>query len=219
MPAEIITILGTHAAFGTITAWEAEPEVQLRFDNHRGPRNTDLLVEAVDEHGAFDLAVEAKVRESFGKTVEGALAAAETRLEDLRSSKGVLRIQELCGDYMGAAPPDDDVKTLRYQLLTATAGAVQHALRRRVRRTVLLIHEFAWGDERHSTYKANAADLNAFVARLTRGTVSEIPHRQLVEVPLPPSIAGETSLRFFVGKTSRPVGPPAPVHTRRPSTA
>ena len=47
----------------------------------------------MDEHGAFDLAVEAKVRESFGETVEGALATVERRLEGLRSSKGVLRIQ------------------------------------------------------------------------------------------------------------------------------
>src|SRR4051812_48692531 len=54
MPAEIVTLLGTHAAFGAISAWEAEPEVQLRFDKHRGPRNTDLLVEAMDEYGAFD---------------------------------------------------------------------------------------------------------------------------------------------------------------------
>jgi hypothetical protein len=206
MPLEIESLLATNRAFGTVTGWEGEPEATLAFDEYSGPRKTDLLVEAHDEHGALHLAVEAKVRESFGETVARALAAALLVREDKPESNAVRRIVALARSYFGSEPTELDVSTLRYQLLTATAGAVRHALDRGVGRTVLLVHEFVREPSTHSAYETNKKDLDEFIARLTRGCVVEVPPGRLVEVPLPAGIiTGGTPLRFFVGKASRPV--------------
>jgi hypothetical protein len=207
LPPEIVTLLGTHPAFGTVESWTAEPEAQLRFDDHGGPRNSDLLVDAIDEHGRFHLAVEAKVRESFGETVERALTVAQARLRKIPESKGETRVNELCERYLSAKPLDADVRDLRYQLLTATAGAVQEALRAGVQRTVFLVHEFIKPPSTHGAYTANARDFDAFISRLTRESVRQVPPGRLVEIPLPVAATNERSLRFFVGKASRVLAP------------
>src|SRR5690606_39201700 len=60
-PPQLAAILRNHADFGAISCWTGEPEVKLSFDDRRGePRNTDLLVLAEDDRGAFVMAVEAK---------------------------------------------------------------------------------------------------------------------------------------------------------------
>src|SRR4051812_3861288 len=62
LPPELESFLTTNSAFSRVDQWHAEPEARLPFDDFAGePRNTDLLVHARDIHGAFLIAVEAKV--------------------------------------------------------------------------------------------------------------------------------------------------------------
>lgn len=205
LPPEVAAALSAHAAFGSVLEWSAEPEVRLSFDELRGePRNTDLLVRARDSHGEFLVAVEAKADESFGETVAQAMDAACKRLADNARSGGLQRLRRLCTALFGRTLEEDPtLGTLRYQLLTATAGAIAVSIRQGRPRVVLLIHEFRTEKTIDSRHDENSADLNTFVTRLTRGETTRVGSGELhgpLTIPggelfgsLPP---------FFVGKAT-----------------
>ena len=127
LPAEVAAVLASHAAFGSVDKWEGEPEAKLLFDDFPGePRNADLVVYARDQFGEFVLAVEAKADESFGETVAEALAAAVDRKLENPRSNGVARVEQLAAALLGPRLKGESaLGKLRYQLLTATAGALR----------------------------------------------------------------------------------------------
>ncbi len=135
LPPEVSLALAKHPDFGPVLTWEAEPEARLRFDKFPGePRNTDLLVKAEDAHGQYIIAVEAKADETFGGTVAQTRAAAGIRLKGNPRSNGVTRIDQLITAFFSPQPNDEPpIESLRYQLLTACAGALCEAERRNVR--------------------------------------------------------------------------------------
>jgi hypothetical protein len=145
----------------------------LSFDDFPGePRNADLAVYARDEHGDFVIAVEAKADETFGETVADALSAAVDRKLENPRSNGVARVEQLASALFGIRgekPPA--LGTLRYQLLTATAGALRAGEERSVDRVVVLIHEFRTRRTKDEKHNANARDLDRFVDRLSLGLV------------------------------------------------
>lgn len=207
MPREVSAVLASHPDFGVIASWEAEPEAKLRFDAFAGePRNSDLLVIATDQHGPLLVAVEAKADEPFGETVSEALAAALERYVQNSHSNGIARIQQLAQalfwPHPGAGVPT--VKDLRYQLLTACAGAVCEAERRGCRRALMLVHEFVTSCTRDDKHAANAADLDNFVRRLSNGTVPSVRCGTIVgplTLPGKPLTQGKAAL--YLGKVSR----------------
>ena len=152
MPAEVLAVLEEHPAFGPVFSWSAEPEAKLPFDIFAGEtRNSDLAVQVTDKHGGYLLAVEAKADEPFGDTLEKTLANAERRLQDNPKSNGVRRLDQLLRALLGVAGDEArQLDGLRYQLLTACAGALCEAERQGYSRTVLLIHEFAHGQDRRN---------------------------------------------------------------------
>jgi hypothetical protein len=94
--------------------------------------------------GPFLLAVEAKADESFGQTVEEARVAALARKEANPRSNGIARIDRLLAALLPACRQGLALDgALRYQLLTATAGALCEANRRGLSRA-MLVHEFGW---------------------------------------------------------------------------
>ena len=203
LPEEIAAALATNAAFDLPSEWTAEPEVRIPFDDLRGePRNTDLLVRARDARGTFLIAVEGKADEAFGETVDQALAAARRRLEQNPRSGGVERIRRLVASLFGTTVENEPaVGRLRYQLLTATAGALAAARREGGVRVMLLIQEFRSSETRDDRCRANAADLDSFAARLTRGELPTVAPGQVfgpyvidAEVDTPP---------LFIGKVTR----------------
>jgi hypothetical protein len=179
LPPGVLELLKSNPAFGDVVSWSAEPEAQVRFDGFRGePRNCDLLVQATDAFGDFVIAVEAKADEPFGDTIDDAMSAALERLVANPSSKGVARItnlaQSLFRERRGAHAK---IATLRYQLLTATAGAL--AASTAGRRTVMLVQEFRTGKTAADKLQLNAKDLDAFVNRLTDGAIEHCEPGQL----------------------------------------
>lgn len=170
LPPGIQDALLSNSAFGEVLSWSAEPEAQIRIDGFRGePRNCDLLVKAKDSFGEFIIAVEAKADEPFGDTVDDTMSAALERLVANSASKGVERIAALSQSLFGAREGKQaNIGSLRYQLLTATAGAVAASVRGR---TVMLVQEFRTGKTSADKHDANGRDLDAFVHRLTRGAV------------------------------------------------
>jgi hypothetical protein len=125
LPSEVQKTLASNVAFSGVHEWVAEPEAKLSFDSFAGePRNTDLVVYAKYAFGQFLAAVEAKADEPFSETVPDALASALERYLQNSRSNGVTRIQQLAVALLGPRLSNEpSLKHIRYQLLTATAGA------------------------------------------------------------------------------------------------
>lgn len=206
IPSEVLSVLSGHEAFGPIKVWKAEPEAKLRFDSFSGePRNSDLVVYAEDSYGPFLIAVEAKADESFSETVAETLADALERYLINNRSKGIARIiqlaQTIFGPQEGAYP---QLGKIRYQLLTACAGALCEAERRGYSRTVMLVHEFITDNTSDDKHRQNASDLNMFLKRLSQGRVSIIRTGEICGpfiVPGKPLLNAKVDL--YVGKASR----------------
>lgn len=212
LPDEVLTALTRHVAFGEPRLWNAEPEAKLRFDSFAGePRNSDIAVHAEDSHGTYLIAVEAKADEPFGETVADTLAAAMDRRLENAQSNGVARVEQLARALLGprraADPPLNDI---RYQLLTACAGAVCEAAHRGYSRALMLVQEFITtktSDEKHT---CNAADLDTFLKRLSHGDVTEVPRGEIrgpFVVPGEPLLAANTRVKLFIGKVVRNLRP------------
>ncbi|MEQ1628600.1 MAG: hypothetical protein ABL965_14475 [Nitrospira sp.] len=206
LPVEVQKALASHAAFSSVREWVAEPEAKLSFDSFPGePRNSDLVVYAKDTSGEFLVAVEAKADEPFGETVPDALTSALERYVKNTRSNGVTRIQQLAVALLGPRQDGEmTLKDIRYQLLTATAGALCEAERRGLDRAVLLIHEFVTDKTSDEKHDANAGDLNCFVARLSHGAVTSVQPEYLYgpfTVPGAPLLS--TKVNLFVGKATR----------------
>lgn len=171
LPPEVAAVLESHPDFGPVLDWHAEPEAKLRFDQFKGePRNSDLAVYVRDRHGPYLIAVEAKADEPFGESFSDALSAAVERYVANRASKGVARAMQLATMLFGPRGKGEPaIGKLRYQLMTAVAGALCEAERHGYKRTVLLVHEFVTDKTRDEHHERNARDLAAFLSRLTGG--------------------------------------------------
>jgi hypothetical protein len=173
LPPEVTQLLKMCPDFGSVVEWNAEPEVELRFDGFAGNgRYTDLLVDALDSNGRFLIAVEAKADESFGPSVRERLAAAMKEKVARPTSNAEARVRALCRDlFQGATPEEEAIGSIRYQLLIAVAGALAEAGRRSSRRVVLLVQEFVTSATDDRLHARNRDDLDSFVRRLSLGTV------------------------------------------------
>lgn len=205
-PVEVQKTMNSHAAFASVHEWVAEPEAKLSFDSLPGePRNSDLVVYAKDAFGEFLVAVEAKADEPFGETLPDALASALERYVQNTRSNGVTRIQQLAVALLGPRQKGEPaLNDIRYQLLTATAGALCDAERRGLDRAVLLIHEFVTDKTSDEKHDVNARDLSSFVARLSHGAVTSVQPGYLYgpfTVPGAPLLS--TKVNLFIGKAIR----------------
>jgi hypothetical protein len=206
LPLEVSSALAKHPAFGTVEKWDAEPEVRLHFDKFAGEtRNSDVVAFARDSHGPFIIAVEAKADEPFSETVAKALAASVERYLKSEKSNGVARIKQLAQALFGPREEGDpSLDGIRYQLLTACAGAICEAERRGIDRALVLVHEFVTDVTLNVNHLRNTADLNAFTKRISHGAVIGI-HDGDIEGPF--SVPGvplfADKVRLFIGKVSR----------------
>lgn len=213
LPQEVEALLAGSPHFGQPLKWEAEPEAKLRFDTFAGePRNSDLLVAASDAHGDYIIAVEAKADEPFGETVGVARSNARKRLAENSRSNGLTRITQLESALLRPVqhgePANDD---LRYQLLTATAGALAEAERRGVNRAVLLIHEFVTDETADDKHAANSLDLDRFVRRLSGKAELSVSSGQLLGPFAPPGMPlFRGTIQLFIGKAVRHIRAPKP---------
>jgi hypothetical protein len=214
LPKEVHAALAEHPEFGPVLSWEGEPEAKLRFDSFAGEtRNCDLAILARDGFGPYVLAIEAKADESYGETVTAALTAALERRIKTPRSNGIARIEALAGMLLrprSAKLPK--AGELRYQLLTACAGALAEADRRGVSRAVMLVHEFiappdpdkdkaAASDKKR---RRNADDLAHFLSRVSDQGVESVPDGQLQG---PYEFRGAPGVKLYVGKVSRKLKP------------
>ncbi len=204
-PPEVGHILEAHPDFGPALAWHGEPEAKLPFDSFAGePSNIDVLVVAQDTFGSYVLAVEAKADEPFSATVADTLAdAIERKLKNPRSG-GLVRVEQLGAALLGPRQSGEPkIVDLRYQLLTAAAGALCEAERQRTDRAVLLIHEFVTRKTNDRKHRQNDIDLCQFLRRLSHGSVRTLGTQLAGPFLVASSPLLHKPIRLYVGKVTR----------------
>jgi len=101
----------------------AIPEFEVRFDEFGHGRIHDLAVFGQTDSGeSLFVGVEAKVDESFGRSVRDSYLTAKARQIVGESTNTPQRIEELLALYFST--PDVSMFDIRYQLLYATAGTL-----------------------------------------------------------------------------------------------
>jgi hypothetical protein len=207
LPPEVQVLLSGHDGFGSVQDgdWDAEPEVPLPFDDARNPRMTDILVLAKDSHGPFVIAVEAKADETFGCTMTEELAGAIEAVLKTPASQKLRRVEMLAKALMrgqvNGAPP---IGALRYQLLTACAGALCEAKRRGFTRAIMLVHEFVTDQTRDQKHASNAADLDLFMNRITEGKIRHVENGDLCgPISIPGAQLNAAGVVLYIGKVCR----------------
>lgn len=163
----------------------------------------DSGVAAIAEHptGRIAISVEAKADESFDRPVSQVLASIDARLEAGERSGGRLRVESLVAALL---PPGTGASDLRYQLLTATAGALAFAHDQGATRAVLIVHEFVSSRTDERRRAANQEDLDRFIAALSNGRYETVPAGSMlgpIEVPGAPLFGAR--LPLYVGKAVR----------------
>ncbi len=158
-PAEVRAALASCPALASLQLLIAIPEHQVPLPGGSRPSQNDIWVLARSEAGLVSIAVEGKVSEPFGPTVEEWLAESSpgksTRLAFLCEQLGI----------RGAPGP-----AVRYQLLHRTASAVLEAKRFCAPTALMLVHSFSQSHLWFDDYRAFAALLGCSVA------VNQISH-------------------------------------------
>jgi hypothetical protein len=205
-PNEITVLLNSHRHTQGAELQTAIPEHRVPFDKLRGePRNADLVIKASTKERVLAISIEAKADEPFDRTVQEIVADTVDKVAHGVRSRLNIRVEKLAASllpaYRGGLPRLGD---LRYQLLTATAGALAYAAIEEADCAVLIIHEFITNRTTDENHKVNSHDLNVFVRRLTNGDEREVTEGKLIgplKVPGIPLFT--TPIPLYIGKTSR----------------
>ena len=206
VPPEIAGLLASHADTARLQITTATPDHAVRFDRIRGePGRCDVAAVATDDGGTVAIGVDARVDERFDGTVEQALADAADRRAHGQRSRVPARVEQLAAALL--PPPRRGLPALgglRYQLLTATAGALAFARDIGAPRAVLIVHEFVTERTEERRRASDYANLSGYVARLSDGAHPAVEAGVLLG---PFSVPGEPLFRrpasLYIGKAVR----------------
>jgi hypothetical protein len=178
------------------------------------PRNADLALSCTSLHGRIAISVEGKSRETFGDPIYQVTAEAARKFCEEISTNSMVRLQNLFnGLFRYRRPGMPRVGELRYQLLTAAAGALVAAREIHAVAAALVIHEFRPPNVREDRYLDNARDLSQFLHRLGGGEPQQDwwgPYAVPGNAYLPNNIP------LFIGKVVSACDPVEPIIPRRP---
>jgi hypothetical protein len=158
-PLDLLAALAEDPHLEDLTIQEATVEMKSTFDRSGGnARNHDLAVCASATSGErVIIFVEAKAGEPLGATVAMQRKAAAKAKQKNADSKAEKRLNDLVNSYGREGPRIEEV---RYQLLTAWAGALASATG--FRHVVLAVHEFRTDVRPKDKTPANAKALELF---------------------------------------------------------
>jgi hypothetical protein len=166
-PPEIASLLATEPACADVQMLLGIPEHKVPLPGGARASQTDLWVLGRTADDLMSIALEGKVRESFGPTL------AE-RMRDESSGK-TTRWNALC-DLLGVSVDCD--RSLRYQLVHRTASAVIEAKRFDAGKAVLAVHSFSGQQDGFTDFQAFARQFGASVSGpgelAHAGTVSNV---------------------------------------------
>ena len=200
-PQEVQELLASHESTSTLTLLKAVPEHVTSLPERGEGRNHDLLILARGETGNVLLSVEAKVDEAFGETTIGPYWSSAK--QSTSPTKVPQRIEALLSMCFGsdAKPDSSPWKELRYQLLTAVAGAAIEATRHKADIAVVIVHEFRTENLNIENLAANSEALKAFIDQFVPGSPGEItPGRLYGPVTLPAGEHLKQDVKILIGK-------------------
>jgi len=144
-PSEVAEVLdeSTYEHLTDLVFVAGFPEHQVPLPGGRRPSQTDVFVLARGSQGLVAIAVEGKVDEPFGPTVEEWLGSDP--------SQGKLQRLAYLLDLLGLA--HSTALGLRYQLLHRTASAVIEAESFDASTALMLVHTWAQNDEGYADYR------------------------------------------------------------------
>ena len=207
-PSELLALFAAHPMFHQLVldGAVAYPERRVRFDLARGePRNTDLALACESIGGLVAISVEAKADESFGRTVGEEIMSAAAQWAFAEQRGKLERIQGLVEAILPKwRPGRTEIGQLRYQLLTATAGAWAFAKEVGASRAVLVVHEFVGPRTNQGRLGVNRSDLDRFANRVTEGRVQGLGDHGLIgPLPVPRSEFWPGVDEWYLGKCKR----------------
>lgn len=152
-PAEVRSVLSSCPGLLSLELLLAIPEHQVALPGGSRPSQNDIWALARSQSGLVSIAVEGKVSEPFGPTVEEWLVESSPGKE--------ARLAFLCQELgiCVALPP-----SLRYQLLHRTASAVIEAKRFCAPAALMLVHSFSQSHMWFEDYRAFGQVLGCTVA-------------------------------------------------------
>lgn len=174
-PKEFLHLFGND-----ITVEQVYPEHKSKFDTYKGnTRNHDLLIIGKNTKGKkIVVCVESKVDESFGKTLHSQIKGAEKALKSNERSKAKQRIEDLRIALFGEL--SDKQLNLRYQLITAIAGAITEAEKQGVEKVYFVVQTFLSGKLNFENHKVNQQDLDSFIEQLSKSQYRNIQNNSIV---------------------------------------
>jgi len=212
IPNEIELLMSSHPDFQSVTFDVAEPEKKIPFDNHRSPREADLVILAHDELGEIAITLEAKADEVFDSSVLTKISnALETRIEKPKS-KALARIYDLSVSLFNKKLKHEaKITDLRYQLMTAVAGTLAFSVKHEINRAVLIVHEFVTDKTSQHKLEKNAEALTKFYNRIAHQTIPRFePGILYGPISIPGEPLFEANSKFYIGKAVRYLSNPKP---------
>jgi hypothetical protein len=135
LPSEVAVALDRVPQLQGLEVLFAIPEHEVALPGGSRASQTDLWFLGSVAHSTVSVAVEGKVKESFGPTVAEWLSTADSKSG---KPKRLAALREILG-----ISKTDDLGSIRYQLLHRTASAVLEARRFKTSAAVMLVHSFA----------------------------------------------------------------------------
>ena len=188
-PTELLALLRKH--FGELRIEKATPEFCIRLDDLRGePRNCDLILFGQIASAPFVANIEAKADEPFGELI------GHYYDQKLPTRSNVpRRIENLAFTLFGRF--DDEVRSLRYQLLHATAATVISAWAHRADKALFLVHEFISAKLKSENIARNRQDWTNFVRALTGASAPEAVEENQILGPI--GLHSQSSPSLYLG--------------------
>jgi hypothetical protein len=161
IPEELCALLDSHPDFQNFAIDEAIPEYRIRIDNFSGePRNADLLIVGRCADGVGLVTIEAKADEEFGPIV------GEYCSEKKGSRSNVPKRVNLLLLAMFGRDLDEQLGSLRYQLLHGAAATLIEAKKRGAKRAAFIVHEFLSAKTNPEKVLRNYKDWACFLSLL-----------------------------------------------------
>jgi hypothetical protein len=181
------------------------PEYVSEFDNLRGNgRNHDLLILARDSaaDNKIVISVESKVDESFGNILGDYMRDIENKRDNNIPTQADKRILAL----KNALLPNISIpefNKLRYQLLTAVAGALSEAKKQNAKSAIFVVQTIFTNKIDPFKHQINQTDLDRFVDAISNGMFKNLKDGTLLG---PMRVLGNkfipNSVDLWIGKYS-----------------
>jgi len=171
VPAELQSLLDASPVTRGVQFSVGLAERVTRLDQYPGGhRNHDLLL--VGQQGqsppaTLVIGIEAKASERFDTVVSKKYEEGEERLRNGDASNLCKRVDQLVDAlFKNAGSRRVELFSLRYQLLTATAGTIIEAASRGANKAILVVHQFVTAPQQPGVFSDADVDFSDFLGAL-----------------------------------------------------